>query len=555
MRVAIVHTADSPCRCAEAIAAGLEALGHEPWIVDSEEIERHALALARTCDLVIDHTDTFRGRGLYRPQVRLLLENSGARVIGAPSSACFLSDNKVAAKRTLAQAGVPVPPGIVVDAPGWKLPRWLRPPLVLKPAFEHMSRGVRLVQTASEAQETAEQLLDSLRQPIMIESYVAGRELAISLLGNGEDLEVLPVAEWEVGASGEDILTEQLKLIEGDDERHRIVRAALEDDLALEIEAIARRSFAALQLRDYARFDARLSPQGSVFILEANTTPSFEPREALSVAAQWAGMDYARLVERILQGAASRYRLSGSRGQQPVTIEIPGGVVELATSEASPPPPQSSRELAHMLDVRCGESVLELGCGTGLLAISAAKLGAARVVATDVDPDALHAAEENARRNGVADRVRFRAGSWYEALGDEDRGRRFDVIIATPPQTPGPLPFGPKYGGPDGARNLLRVIDSAPDFLDPERGRLWLLAISLANPTKVLRRLEERFRDVVLARETERRFTIEEYEALCPGLFAYLDSLRSAGVSEFAPGGEGRRFRNLFIRAARPKSV
>lgn len=530
-------------------------MGHEPWIVDSETIGRHALAVARTCDLVIDHTDTFCGRGLYRSQVRLLLENSGARVVGAPSSSCFLADNKVAAKRTLSLAGVPVPPGIVFDAPGGKLPQWLRPPLVLKPAFEHMSRGVRLVWTEQEARKMAEELLESLGQPIMVESYIAGRELAVSLLGSGEDLEALPVAEWEVGASGEAILTEQLKLIEGDDERHRIVRADLSDDLAREIEETARRSFAALRLRDYARFDLRLSPQGSVFVLEANATPSFEPFEALPVSAKWVGLDYAGLVKRILDGAVRRYGLSGSMRQDPVAIGIQGTAIELAAPNVSPPPPQSSRELACMLDVRADESVLELGCGSGLLAISAAKLGAARVVATDVDPEALLAAEENARRSGVADRIRFRAGSWYEALGEEDRGRRFDVIIATPPQTPGPLPFGPKYGGPDGARNLLKVIDSAPGFLDPERGRLWLLAISLANPTKVWNRLSERFEEVVLARETERFFTIVEYEELHQGLFAYLDSLRTAGVAEFGPDGDGLRFRNLFIRAAKPRNV
>jgi len=52
-------------------------------------------------------------------------------------------------------------------------------------------------------------------------------------------------------------------------------------------------------------------------------------------------------------------------------------------------------------ELRRGESVLDYGCGSGILAIAAARLGASRVVGTDVDPQAMTASRENARRNGV----------------------------------------------------------------------------------------------------------------------------------------------------------
>jgi len=167
MRVAVIHTVGSVCRCAEAIAQGLQALGHEPVLADSEEMEYRASELAGTCDLIIDHTDTFRGRGLYRALVRMLLEVRGARLVGSDATACFLADDKAAAKAKLGEAGIPTPPGILVTCGEWMLPSWLIPPLVLKPAFEHMSRGLQLAQSEDEARRMAAAMWERLRQPAL----------------------------------------------------------------------------------------------------------------------------------------------------------------------------------------------------------------------------------------------------------------------------------------------------------------------------------------------------------------------------------------------------
>jgi methylase of polypeptide subunit release factors len=205
-------------------------------------------------------------------------------------------------------------------------------------------------------------------------------------------------------------------------------------------------------------------------------------------------------------------------------------------------------ELAGRLDIRPGERVLELGCGSGLLSIAAAKMGAGSVVSVDIDPRALDSAVENARLNGFSDRIDVRAGSWYEAV---QTGERFDVVIATPPQTPGKRLFGPRFGGADGTRHLLAVVDGAPSRLEPERGRLWIMAISIANIPGVMQRLRERFDKVEIVGESQRPFTPREYDELDEGLFHYLETLRSRGVADFheAFGGE-YVFRNLFIRAA-----
>ncbi|MDQ4045075.1 MAG: 50S ribosomal protein L11 methyltransferase [Chloroflexota bacterium] len=74
-----------------------------------------------------------------------------------------------------------------------------------------------------------------------------------------------------------------------------------------------------------------------------------------------------------------------------------------------------------------GSTVLDVGTGSGILAIAALKLGAAHVDAVDVETVAVRAAEENARRNGVTDRVDVRLGS--VGVGEPFQGV-YDVVLA-----------------------------------------------------------------------------------------------------------------------------
>ena len=78
--------------------------------------------------------------------------------------------------------------------------------------------------------------------------------------------------------------------------------------------------------------------------------------------------------------------------------------------------------------VRPGDIVLDVGTGSGILAIAAAKLGAARVDAVDVESVAVRATQENAERNQVGDRIAVALGS--VGPGQPFEGRRYDVVLA-----------------------------------------------------------------------------------------------------------------------------
>jgi ribosomal protein L11 methyltransferase len=140
------------------------------------------------------------------------------------------------------------------------------------------------------------------------------------------------------------------------------------------------------------------------------------------------------------------------------------------------------------LDLR-GRSVLDVGTGTGVLALAAARLGAGRVVAVDVDPLAVTAARDNAARNGVTG-VDVRPGS-VEAVGAE----RFDVVVAnldtaTISALAGGLAerlaprgtFVASGVSRERAGEALAALDRAGLAISPRPGREWVLLVGGHRP-------------------------------------------------------------------------
>ncbi|MFE9675526.1 HemK2/MTQ2 family protein methyltransferase [Streptomyces sp. NPDC006259] len=134
-----------------------------------------------------------------------------------------------------------------------------------------------------------------------------------------------------------------------------------------------------------------------------------------------------------------------------------------------------------------GSDVLDVGTGSGALALEAARRGT-RVTAVDVSWRAVYAARWNAWRAGLP--VRVVRGNLFEPV----RGRTFDLVLANPPYVPAPsggAPRGPARAwdaGGDGRLVLDRICREAPGLLRPG-GVLLLVHSALSDPDRTVRHL------------------------------------------------------------------
>jgi D-alanine-D-alanine ligase len=165
--------------------------------------------------------------------------------------------------------------------------------VVVKPSKQGSTVGLSVVKRREELQAAVAEAF-KYDDEVMIEQFVAGRELTVGILND----EPLPVGEIK---PKHEIYDYECKYTPGMAEE--IFPAQIPSDKAREVQELARRAFQALKLRGCARIDFRMTDDGSFFCLEANTLPGMTQTSLIPQGAAAAGIPFPELCERIALAA------------------------------------------------------------------------------------------------------------------------------------------------------------------------------------------------------------------------------------------------------------
>jgi D-alanine-D-alanine ligase len=304
----------------ETITAMKSALSelHDVTLIEADEFAFERLRIERP-EIVFNITEGLNGVS-REAQIPAMLEMLQIPYTGSDPLTLALCLDKSRAKEILTYYHIPTPKFTVVSQLSDLNNVTAHFPMMVKPLHEGSSKGIfnsSLVNSIAELTREVTKVIEQYNEPALVEEYLCGREFTVAMLGNGEDLTVLPIVEIKFDSlpSGVNpIYSYEAKWIwDRSDAPLDIFEcpARIPSTLRNEIETICRKAFTVLRCRDWCRIDVRLDNQGQPHILELNPLPGILPNpednSCFPKAARAAGMNYNQLLQTVLAVAAKRY--------------------------------------------------------------------------------------------------------------------------------------------------------------------------------------------------------------------------------------------------------
>jgi len=270
------------------------------------------LAQSNHVSVIINLCESFAGRALLEANVAGLFEMMKWPFTGNPSATLSWCLNKYKTKAILKSQGLPVAPGCLArdikTAGGFSFP------LIVKPNAEDASLGIyadSIVYNQRELSRQVEKVKRQYGHAAIVEAFIPGREFNVAVLEHKES-RALPVSEIDFSTMPEGmphICSYEAKWFED----HVLYKgsvpkcpAPIDDDLRNSLQDLAVRAFRAMDCRDYARVDFRVSEAGEIFILEVNPNPDVSLNAGYARALKAAGISYAEFWRLIIDNALHR---------------------------------------------------------------------------------------------------------------------------------------------------------------------------------------------------------------------------------------------------------
>lgn len=304
----------------QEIAGILRRAGHKTFFVVVDGTQESLRRLARAeADLLFNLVEAFGIDDTKEPHVAAYYDLLGLPYTGSGPRGLALAMDKALAKKVLAFHGVQTPKFATVFRGRLDWAHDIDFPVIVKPVREDGSIGIgfsALASSIKDLMERIDQLHADFDHPVLIEQYIDGREIYVGVIGNARP-EAFPPVELDLSHLPEGtprIAGVEVKWQEGT-RAYRGSKFRIPDDLpdevAQTIQEAALTSFQALQLRDYARFDFRLTHDNKVYLIEANPNPYLHSGAEFIKGARASGRSYPATILEIVELALARYRSRG----------------------------------------------------------------------------------------------------------------------------------------------------------------------------------------------------------------------------------------------------
>jgi D-alanine-D-alanine ligase len=298
------------------VLAALRSRGVDAHAFDPAERTLGDLAQARFDRVFV----ALHGRFGEDGAIQGALELMGIPYTGSGVMASAIAMDKIFTKRIWESQGLPTPRSVVLDARKadradlHRVPDALGLPLIVKPPHEGSTIGISKVAGYSEM-ASAVSLAARFDDHVLVEEFVTGRELTVSIVERDGLCRALPIIEIVAPAGNYDYQNKYFT----DDTRY-LCPAPIDEALGARIRELALTAFAAIGGEGWGRVDFMLRDADSEpFLLEVNTSPGMTGHSLVPIAARAIGLSYEDLCVEILASARLKTRHAALKDAQPET--------------------------------------------------------------------------------------------------------------------------------------------------------------------------------------------------------------------------------------------
>ena len=254
-------------------------------------------------------------------QVPAMLEFLGIPYTGSDPLTLATCLDKSRTKEILSYHGIPTSRFVVANSFEEAPEASLRYPLFVKPLHEGSSKGIYNSSYAEDSEalrREVQRIVNDYEQPALVEEYLPGKEFTVALLGNGNELRILPPVEIRFDSLPSQALPiysyEAKWLWDTKDSPIEVFKcpAPIDNSLRIKMEDVCRKTFQVLKCRDWSRIDLRLDGTGKPNVIEVNPLPGILPdpeeHSCFPMASRAAGLDYVQMMNAVLDIAIKRVK-------------------------------------------------------------------------------------------------------------------------------------------------------------------------------------------------------------------------------------------------------